>query len=860
MKTTLPPGDIETGLPLVPPSLRAVRVHTPPVLDGRLDDPAWLLSAETTDFTQQAPYDGKPPSEHTTLRVVYDEEALYVGFDCEQIRTPVVGRLTRRDEDSESDWVWVHIDSRRDGRTSYFLAVNVQGVVGDGIMHDGSAMTFEWDENWEARVARTPRGWSAEMRIPFRVLRFTPGLEVQDWGLWASRFIAVSQERDVWPYIPREIAAPIPFFGRLTDLRQLKAGGAVEILPFALGQVRRRSVDSSLVNNGVDGGVSAGLDLKLHVTQSLTLDAAVNPDFAQVEADQLILNLNNYEIQYPEKRPLFLEGADLFASPLGIFYSRRIGSTPPAPILTPRERSIRLLVGGVPSAPILRLDSIQPLLVDVPGAATIYGALKLSGRFRDAWTIGLLSALSSRNDYEIQNIDAQGAKTGDVVRHTIEPMTAFNVLRLRREIGERAQIGLIATDANRFEDTGTTRACPTGETVGPGQRCFREATVGGLDAVWRSPKAEYVASGQLVGSAVRSGRPEIQWDGTRIAPGDRALGGWVRLAKDGGRHFLVETVYTGLGKRLTYNDLGYMARQNLHEGKIGVEWRSLEPGELTLERRARLDLTLRRSLDGLDLGMLAELGVGFRTKGFWNFHVAADAAPARFDDREVRDGSALELAGYVGGKVELSSDPRARWGIALKSEVRFLGAGTLVDAQAPLTLRALPQFAIEITPQLKYSSGEQRFAWHAIENYSSAPLAPHLFGRLLGSSAGVTLRIGYTFTPRLSLQTFAQLFLAAEHYTDFRQVARDVSRIRRTDLVPLATPPTDADFQEAALNLNVVLRWEYRLGSTLFIVYSRSQEPDVALGTSDAALRLSAIGTAPAVDTVLVKLSYWWAP
>ena len=820
------------------PRLGAVRVGQAPALDGRLDDSAWALSPGRSDFTQQQPYEGATPSESTTVRVVYDNDALYIGFDCIQNKSPVTGRLTRRDEDSESDWVWVHIDSRRDARTAFFFAVNVRGVLSDGLMHDGMNTSYEWDENWEARTATTPTGWSAELRIPLRVLRFTPDVPIQDWGLWASRFIAHTQEKLDWPYIPRAVAAPIPQFGRLDELRDLPHGGAVEIRPFALGRLRYRAPDPSVVANGFDGSSSAGLDLKLHVTQSLTLDAAVNPDFAQVESDQLIFNLNNYEIQYPEKRPLFLEGVDLFTTPLGIFYSRRIGSSPVTPTL-----------------------GVSQKLVDTPGAPTIYGALKLSGRVGDAWTVGLLSALASRSDYDVQNYVAGSpmAPMGLPMRHTVEPLTWFNTFRLRREIGARTQIGVVGTATNRFEDTNTTRMCPTGAAVAPGTRCFRDSLVGGVDGIWRSPAAEYVAAGQLVASRVSNGIPELQLDGTAIGSGDRGLGGWLRLAKDGGPNLLAEVVYTGLSKRLTYNDLGFMPRQNLHETKVGIELRSLDPTVLTLERHLRLDLSSRRTLDGLDLGFTAQLNASARLQGFWNVSAGLVLAPARFDDREFGDGSALERPTYAGAKGEIYSDPRARWGFGLKTEWRILAGGNWVEAELPLVFRPLSQFQIELKPQLAYSSGEQRFALHAADNVAPNP---YLFGKLLGRNAGAVLRLSYTFTPRLSLQTFAQLFLAAGHYTDFQQATRTASpaRIRLADLTPVLVAPTDADFERAALNVNVVLRWEYRLGSTLFVVYSRSQVPDVALTPAESAsLRLSAVRNVPAVDTLLVKLSFWWA-
>jgi len=261
----------------------------------------------------------------------------------------------------------------------------------------------------------------------------------------------------------------------------------------------------------------------------------------------------------------------------------------------------------------------------------------------------------------------------------------------------------------------------------------------------------------------------------------------------------------------------------------------------------------------LDLGFTAEVAAWARLQGFWSVRAGFVLAPARFDDREFGDGSALQRPTYAGAKAEIDSDPRARWGFGLKTEWRILAGGNWVEAEMPLVWRALSQFQIELKPHVSYSSGEQRYALHAADNVAPNP---YLFGKLLGRNAGAVLRMGYTFTPRLSLQTFAQLFLAAGHYTDFRQAARTTapSRIRLADLAPVAAPPDDADFEQAALNVNVVLRWEYRLGSTLFVVYSRSQVPEVALvPTESAALRLSAVGSVPAIDTLLVKLSFWWA-
>ena len=370
-----------------PPHLVAVQAPAPPLIDGRLQDPVWQLAPGTSAFTQSVPFDGGRPSEKTVLRVLYDESAIYIGFDCEQVRTPIVERLTRRDRDSESEWVYVQIDSRNDGKSAYMFAVNIAGVLADAQIIDQTTYSWEWDENWEAKTARTKRGWSAEIRIPLRVLRFDSKLPVQSWGLQASRFIAQRQETDLWTYVPRDVAAPIAFYGRLDGLRDLKGAGALELQPFVLASGQRRDASQIAIGSGTTGTASAGLDLKWHIAQDLTFDVALNPDFSQVELDQIILNLGTYETFLPEKRPFFLEGIDAFSFPMQVFYSRRIGSAP--------------------VAPSLRSDaSSNEELVNVPTPATIYGAGKLVGRLSPNWTIGALSALTAANHVTIyDNVD-----------------------------------------------------------------------------------------------------------------------------------------------------------------------------------------------------------------------------------------------------------------------------------------------------------------------------------------------------------------------------------------------------------------------------------------------------------------------
>ena len=838
------------------PHLAATRTQAPPAIDGRLDDEVWKAAVASSAFTQQNPFDGERPTETTTMRVLYDDDAIYFGFDCPQVHAAITGRMTRRDHDSESDWAWVQIDSRRDGKNAVMFAVNVAGVLADGTTHDQTVSSWDWDENWEARTSRRgDDGWSAEIRIPLRILRFESGLPVQSWGMQAGRYIADRQETDIWAYTPRDVAGGVARFGSLDDLRQLKPGGRFELRPFVLGRLRRRDAAADTVAHGYDGSGTAGLDLKWHVTQDLTLDAAANPDFAQVEADQIILNLTNIETFLPEKRPLFLEGVDAFATPLPVFYSRRIGNAPMSPTLRPNGAN----------------DNPSETLVEVPEMAVIYGAGKLVGRLNNHWTVGALSAITARNQVQVQD-------TTTFVRsqRLAQPAMAFNVLRLKRELGRNAYVGLIGTGATGlWEPTDSyplldpanaagPRLCPSGTSVVAGSRCFHDGYLAGLDGFWRSESGDYVAGGQLIESLIEGGPPRQLMDGTalpdgtEIRSGDHAAGGWLRLAKEGGKRFIWSAEYTGAGRKLDFNDVGFQVRQNLHELKTSLGYRTLEAGRYTVDTTSALEIDVRRSLSGLDLGQTVELNTRWRLRRFWAVFLAADAGGARFDDREIGDGAALERGQWIGGKFEVFSDPRRKVALSLANQTQFISDGFSTSVQATLLMHLIPQLEIELLPQVTYTSGEPRFAWRAV----SDGVSPYIFGNLLAKSAGGTLRASYTFTPTLTLQTYAQLFLASLHYTNLGTLPRQSgSQIRLVDLANQSAAPagTVADFEEAALNVNVVLRWEYHLGSTLFLVYSRSQIPNVALGPGDVGqLRPSAVLRGAAVDVFLVKLSYWW--
>jgi hypothetical protein len=842
-------------MPLALPHVSAVHVVDPPVLDGRLDDAAWRDAPVTAAFTQKQPVEGAAPTEQTIVRVVYDDDALWVGVDCQQTGAPVVARLTRRDREVEADWVSVTIDSRRDSKSAFIFEVNAGGALLDGVRFDDNNGSLDWDENWDARVAVRPGGWSAEFRIPFRLLRFQT-LPLQSWGFEVRRYISKKQETDEWALVSRNAGGEVSHYGKLDGLSGLSARTPFELRPFILGRVRRQDATSLTVPTvgnttftsnlpGVtDFTPSAGVDLKWHMTQDLTLDATVNPDFAQVEADQLVLNLTTYETYYPEKRPFFLEGTDIFATPGQLLYTRRIGRVPPVPTLRPNEQ-----------------------LLDVPVPSTIYGASKLTGRIADGWSVGTLQALTAPNTIPVLAAD------GSHVARVVEPLSAWNVLRLRRDLGDRAYVGFMGTNVTRAEDVtryplaspgqvlcpAATQAAKSTVLVAPGARCFDDAYVAAGDWRWRSPGGDWASNGQVGASTLTNGPNRLVPDGTVIHPGDIGTAATAYVGKEGGEHW-VGDVWGGYSDRkLDVNDMGYNPRANVIYDGADLEYRTIVPGWKVLETHTRLEYFDNQNTSTLPISRGVNVNTAGKLDNFWRYFVEVHWRPTHYDDREFGDGAALERAAVVvGNDTRISSDTTKPIAISLHVRPQELATGAYnFSADADLILNVLPQLDFDLAPTFTANVGEPRY----VDPGNVA--GEYLLGHLDAKSLGATLRATYTFSPRLTLTAYAQLFLASGHYSGFLSYLSNPSGprpvVRLDDLHPVTPPSSNPDFEEGALNANVVLRWEYRLGSLLYLVYTRSQVPNVSLAPGEeATLDLGAARRAPAADVLILKVSYWW--
>jgi len=670
----------------------------------------------------------------------------------------------------------------------------------------------------------TDHGYSVEVRIPLRVLRFDV-VPVAEWGFQVRRAIDARQETDDWAFFPRSAAGMVSNFGRLAGLEGLRPGRRLELRPFVLGRVRRRDADDAArLAHGTDAAVSAGLDGKLQLTPELTLDLAVNPDFGQVEADTLVLNLSNYETFFPEKRPFFLEGIDTFSTMRTLVYTRRIGAQAGAPAVGRYEA-----------------------LVDVPDPAPIWGAAKVSGTLGGGTTLGLISTVTGESRAAVQIRDPGPGPTRRELR-LVAPLTTFNVLRLRQAVGGASHVGALFTATNRFEPDDATGA-------------FNDAYTGSVDGRWRSTSGDYLVAAQAVGSLLERGPARAQADGLAIHPGTLSPGATLWVTRQGGPHWLWSVWQNVSGRELELNDVGYLERKNDYAVNGDLTYRTIQPWGRTVETRTTLSLQHRETLEGLPLWNAAVLGSWGMLSNFWSYYVELHYQGRYFDDREVGDGAALERAARTGVLGALQSDPRRRVVVWMLGLAQRITNGEHFEARATITVRVLPQLDLELLPALVYQSGEPRYVPPPAGSDPTG--GTYTFGRQRARNLGATLRASYSFTPELTLQAYAQLFLLAEHDSDFSTFTTAAARptVHLSDLAPGApTPAQSPDVQQATLNVNLVLRWEYRLGSTLFLVYTRAQSPSLTVSPGgDARLDVRPVLDGRAsVDVVMLKLAYWW--
>ncbi|HYH94837.1 DUF5916 domain-containing protein [Hyalangium sp.] len=812
-------------------------------VDGKLDEPSWARAPVFDAFVQRFPTAGAAPSERTEVRILFDSDRVYFGVIAHDSKPELIDRrLGRRDSTLPTDWVHLIIDSTHDHRTAYSFSLSAGGVLSDGLFYDDRTYTTDWDAVWGGVAGHQANGWVAEFAIPLSVLRF-PVAAAQTWGFSVRREIARLNEEHESVDNPRTSNATVSRLGHLTGLEGLKPQRAVELVPYLAtrGILRPQFSDEAVPRPRLlDPTLDVGLDVKAALTSDLALNATFNPDFGQVEADQLILNLSTFEAFFPEKRSFFTQGLELFqpvgqetgSVPQTLFYSRRIG-------------------------------------LDTP----ILGAAKLTGTAVKGLEVGVLNALVTGPwmEHDEERPDRRWRPHASRPLHLgpnsslpggPQPPTNYLAAVGRGSVGQNSRVGGSFVAATPLVRGCTPEEAALDEEDQPAECLARGGMGAAADFDLKTSNSEYGVLGQVDASRSVGGLPERTLrDGTVLRPGSTGYGGYLRAGKFGGDGFRWQAGYDFSTPTLDLNATGFQRTQNDHSPHVWLRYQRPNGIGPFKELRANLGGGSSWTTDGRGLhrgnwvnfnGMLQlpsydyiGLETGMNVGGYDIRELDRTGIPLQQERSsflvligESNGNRAFQALGFVViGHHERGPAPGAwGWGANLTLSLR--------PHPALETRLEVMDDRTESAPRFVDNLGDQRF----------------LLGSLQSNYLSITLRQQWVIRPNLTLQGYAQLFTDYGLYGPFFEASSDGARtpIRFSAMTPVEAQGDN--FYDVALNLNVVMRWEYRLGSTLFLVYTRSQQglPTPDGETPPATLLPRRLFSGPATDALLLKWSYYW--
>jgi hypothetical protein len=816
----------------VPPAV-AVRAERPPILDGRDDDPVWRRAPATSAFQEFVPTEGAPARFRTEFRVAYDDHDLYVFIRMFDPHPDSIMRaLSRRDVRGPADQIKILIDSYHDRRSGYEFAVNPVGVKRDYAIYNDQNEDDSWDGVWDVATRIDSLGWTAEFRIPFSQLRY-PNAPTHTFGFGIWRDIERFKERVSWPLYRQSRNGLVSQLGDLVGIEGITAFHRIEVIPYAVAKNVSRP-DGEAFRRVQQG--STGADIKYGVTPNLTLDATVNPDFGQVEADPAVLNLSAFETFFQEKRPFFVEGTGLYQFGLncnvvncnneGLFYSRRIGRSP----------QLTGLYGDASS----------------PSATPILGAAKLTGRLASGLAVGVLDAVTDR--------------VAGPASAALEPRTNYAVVRALQDFrnGESG-LGFVATDVRREVDQWSA------------DYLRRDASVMGTDFRHRFLGGQYQVSGSLSATRV-SGSPRaiaatqtdpvhdfqrpdagLRFDSTRTSLTGNAEE--LLFGKYGGGVVRFETSYLRQSTGYEVNDLGYLRRADEQSWST---WAALTfRNARWFYRSAQFNVNQWNFWTAA--GLPTDRGVNTNwhinlTNNWW-VHIGNTLTQlgTTFCDRCARGGPAVRQSPLWAPWGGFDGDDRRRfvphlWFNATRKDG---GRSTWLSLNPYVDL--VPSSRLQATVGTVVSWNHDDTQW--LGNFTDSVGATHYaFAHLHQQTLSFNLRLSYTATPTLTLQLYAEPFVSRGSYSNVRALSATPRAVAYLDRYTPYVPPTGTSmgFNFEQLRSNTVLRWEYRPGSTLFLVWThgRQQFLSTYAGQSWRSEYGDLFGLHPD-NTFLLKVAYW---
>ncbi|MGM0588818.1 MAG: DUF5916 domain-containing protein [Bacteroidota bacterium] len=843
----------------IPKRVSARRLeHSSIELDGQLKEEIWEHAEKAHQFTQLNPKEGKPATQKTKVAFVYDDEALYIGArmysdDPENIQSIV----SRRDDAGKSERIIITLDTYLDRRTSYSFALTASGTRADYYHSEDNPYRrdYSWNPVWSGKVHQDSLGWTAEFKIPFSQLRYNEA-HLQHWGLNINRYIPNMNEDDFWIYIPKDKTGWASRFGLLTNIRGIEPSKRFEILPYAAGDAfNNGNVDqANPFQEPWEWNGRLGGDIKVGLGSNLTVDATINPDFGQVEADPAQVNLSAYETRFSERRPFFTEGRQLLdGGGANYFYSRRIGSSP----------------SYTPDNDYVDMENNTPIL----------GASKITGRLPSGLSVGALSALTAKEHATYYN--AQTNQNEDVLS---EPLTNYNVVRLQQEFGPYSSTaGIILTGVSR-----NLEQKPHLESL-----LHKGAMTGGFDWNLRFNEGEYELNGDAGFSYVKGSkdaitntqlssaryfqRPDADYvtlDSTRnTLTGFR---GSIDLTREGGEHFLWSIYGSTESPEFELNDMGILSTAD--DINIGgrLTWRENNPSDWYQNYDFNVRYSRSWNYGGINTGIRYRFWTDWQWANFWNTGFNFNFSPRSFSDNATRGGPLMGTPQSWSMGLDLRSDRGQTTYYSTYfgySEDEF--GGWSFNTNFYYEFQLGQRWKISLRPSY-YQREDARQYVTTLDNGPAQTFGNrYVFSRIKRSRLSLRLRVNYSFTPDLSVEAYAEPFAASGDYFNpgelaapssfhLREYGTDGTSIERIDENTLQVTDgaqsfeiDDPDYLVRSFRSNLVIRYQWRPGSTLYLVWQQSRYSSLEESLMVNPAELSKSLTATGDNVLALKISYW---
>ncbi|EZH74354.1 hydrolase [Aquimarina atlantica] len=815
-------------------------------IDGLIDESGWDVVEWTGDFVENQPDENTPPSQKTKFKIVYDQKYLYVAYRCYDTEPDKIEKRLSRRDGFAGDWVEINLDTYHDKRTGFSFNITAAGVKGDEfISRNGNNWDGSWNPIWYAASNIDEDGWTAEIKIPLSQLKFGKSKE-QVWGLQVNRRLFREEERSVWQRIPQDAPGWVSEFGELHGLIDIEPQKQLEIQPFAVTQFDTYPEEKgNPFRDGEDFKLNGGLDAKIGITNDLTLDLTVNPDFGQVEADPAAIALDGFQIFFREQRPFFVENKNIFDYRFAnnqdnLFYSRRIGRSPQGSI-----------------------SGLDNEFVDKPSNTTILGAAKFSGKTKDGWSIGVLESVTSR---EIAKIEDENGNKREAI---VEPLTNYMVGRVQKDFNQRNSfIGGIITATNRnlgdtFDiDEDDPNTDETSEVAGTRENNLnllrKSAYTAGLDFRHNWKDRKYFIEGNIVASHVEGSKESIEKtqnslthlfqrvdaDHVELDPNRTSLtgtGGKLTGGKSGGGNWRYGAGVFWRSPELELNDIGFLRQADDIRQFANLRYLFLKPTKFYRRANVRFSQSSAFDFEGNYNRIQYVLGGNIDYQNNWWTEVEMIHKPRIFTNTVLRGGPRWRFSQENIGVLFFGSDRRKKFNFTVGHVNSWTTDNNFSFRRYVLRLRYQPfnAFSMSLNPEFVENPNKTQYVTDV--DFNGTPR--YITAKIDQQTLSASIRLNYSINPNLTIQYYGQPFISRGRYTDFNYVANAVAKnldervtLYDQDQISFADDEysvdedrdgtvdytiSNPDFAFVQFRSNLVLRWEYIPGSEIFLVWSQ---------------------------------------